>query len=194
MKSLAKWAACVLLVLPMTACDQPAELVPQEQPDAAGTAPPIALSGWVVNQAGLVRPEIERGLTHNLEQLARDVGPQFVIVTVNSLGGKPIEEYAQRLGNCWGLGSETDKDGLLLLVAPREGRARIEVGLGLEAVLTDEYASDVMAKQILPHFERGNMEEGIRQGASALIQKLRASQDRIYAQPPADGQGLTCND
>lgn len=183
----------MLLILPITAYAQQADPALQEPTNAATVFPPIALTGRIVDEAELISPKVERRLTSALALLERRVGPQFVIVTVNSLDGMPIEEYGQRLGNCWGIGSADRDDGLILLVAPNERKVRIEVGLGLEAVVTDEYAADVVKTRILPPFSRGEMELGIRQGADTLIRKLMDMRDQIYAQPPADRQGLTCN-
>jgi uncharacterized protein len=64
-------------------------------------------------------------------------GIQVVVATVNSLGGDEIEPYANALFRAWGLGEKSKNNGVLLLVAPKERKARIEVGYGLEGTLTD---------------------------------------------------------
>src|SRR5262245_61555844 len=76
----------------------------------------------------------------SLEALVRDVKQkttvQFAIVTVKSLDGKLIEDYAHELFEKWGIGKAELNNGVLLLVAPEQRRIRIEVGRGLEELLT----------------------------------------------------------
>jgi uncharacterized protein len=192
----ARWTALLLLILPVTASaelNDPTE--PPSAPTVARKLPPLLeLTGRVVDEADLISPEMESRLTRQQEKLEDDVGPQFVIVTVNSLQGQSVEEYTLRLGNCWGIGSAEHSDGLILLVAPNEGKARIEVGLGLEDILTDAYAAKVMSKDIVPYLAKGEMEKGISRGAETLMDKLISSQSRLYARPPRDFQGnVTCN-
>ena len=192
----ARWAALLLLILPATSSAQLTDPGgPSSAPAVSGKLPPLLnLTGRIVDEADLISPETETRLTLQLAELEHEVGPQFVIVTVNSLHGQSVEAYTLRLGNCWGIGSAGHSDGLILLVAPNEGKARIEVGLGLEDILTDAYSAKVMSKDILPYLAKGEMEEGINRGAKTLMHKLMSSRSRLYARPPRDFQGnVTCN-
>ena len=74
----------------------------------------------VVDQANLLRPEQELDLKSKSEALYAQTGRQFVVATVNSLEGRPIEEYGYRLGRHWRIGDEKRDDGVFLLVAPNE--------------------------------------------------------------------------
>jgi uncharacterized protein len=133
------------------------------------------LTGWVVDQADLLTPAQERGLAADLEKVEEEIGRQFVVVTVSSLQHRPILEYGVELGRHWGVGSEGRNDGLILLIAPAERQARIEVGLGLENRITDPYAAQVMREQIVPRFSDGDAAGGIIAGTSALIARLRST-------------------
>ena len=158
---------------------------------ACGTTAPAAagpdfpeLTGRVVDEADLLRPEQERQLAAASEALEREVGPQFVVVTVPTLQGYPILEYGVDLGRSWGIGSAERDDGIILPVAPSERKARIEVGYGLENRVTDPYANQVMQKRILPRFREGDMAGGIMAGSRALVERLRSRQsdEQIAAQ------------
>ena len=88
------------------------------------------LTGRVVDQANLLRPEQELDISNKSQTLEAQTGRQFVVATVNSLEGHPIEDYAYRLGRAWKLGDEKKDDGVLLLIAPNERKVWIATGYG----------------------------------------------------------------
>jgi uncharacterized protein len=89
----------------------------------------IALTGRVVDQAGIILPADEQRLTQQLARLERETTDQVVIVTLPSLNGEAIEKVGLALGNGWGIGQADTDNGVLLLVAPHDRKVRIEVGL-----------------------------------------------------------------
>jgi uncharacterized protein len=130
------------------------------------------LSGRVVDQAHLLQPAQEAALVAKLEKLEADTGDQLVVVTLDSLQGYEIEDYGYRLGRAWGIGSKEHDTGALLIVAPNERRVRIEVGYGLEPVLTDALSAQIIQNQILPAFRTGGFQRGITLGTDAIIAQL----------------------
>ena len=132
------------------------------------------LGGRVVDQANLLSPEQEAELTQRLEALEQASTRQLVVVTVSSLEGYEIEDYGYRLGRHWGIGQEGANNGAILLVAPNERRVRVEVGYGLEGILTDALSSQIINGQILPRFRDNDYPGGIMAGADAIIQQLQA--------------------
>ena len=130
------------------------------------------LTGRVVDRAEILGPEAEARLTEALAALERRTTDQLVIVTLPSLGGRPIEEYARTLGNHWGVGQADKDNGVLLVVVPAERRVRIEVGYGLGPILTNSRASEIIQRDILPPFRDQRMAEGIAAGAAAIIRTL----------------------
>lgn len=146
---------------------------------AAPTFPP--LSGRVVDEAQVLSPDVERDLTAKLENLETTTGRQLVVATVPSLQGYPIEDYGYQLGRTWGIG-EKDKDtGVILLVAPNERKVRIEVGYGLEPVLTDALSSVIIQSAILPKFRDGDLSGGVVAGTDALVEQLSLPADEAKA-------------
>jgi len=140
-------------------------------PAAAQTFP--ELTGRVVDSAELLSPEQEAQLTALSAEIETASSRQFVVATVPDLQGYPIEDFGYRLGREWGIGQSEANNGVILLVAPNERRVRIEVGYGLEPVIPDGYASQVINGTILPAFRDGDMGGGIVAGANEIAEQLR---------------------
>jgi uncharacterized protein len=137
---------------------------------APASAP--AKHDWVVDKAKILSAETIRLLTQQSVAHQRATTNQFVILTVDTLGGWSIEDYAKWIGNNWGIGQKSKNNGVLLLVAPNERRVRIAVGFGLENVLTDAVCQSIINNEILPYFKKGRVEEGVINGAHAIVQAL----------------------
>ena len=105
-------------------------------------------------------------LVQNFEQNSTT---QIAIVTLNSLENKSIEELSLEIARGYKLGQKEDNNGVLLVVAPNEKKVRIEVGYGLEGVLTDAAASEIINSVMIPEFKNGNMSEGVKEGVLAII-------------------------
>jgi uncharacterized protein len=91
---------------------------------------------------------------------------------VNSLQDQEIEDYGYQLGRAWGIGQKENDNGALLIVAPNERKVRVEVGYGLEPILTDAFSSQVLRDDILPSFRDGDYQAGVVKGVDALIAQL----------------------
>lgn len=131
-----------------------------------------ALTGRVVDGANILPPDIESQLTAKLAGLETQSRRQLVVVTLPGLQGYEISDYGYRLGRHWGIGDKGRNDGALLIVAPTERKVRIEVGYGLEPVLTDGLSHLIIQNDILPRFKAGDMPGGIVAGADAIIRQL----------------------
>lgn len=132
-----------------------------------------SLSGRVVDQARLLSDTREAEITARLEALEADTNDQLVVVTVDSLQDLEIEEYGYQLGRAWGIGQEGEDNGVLLIIAPNERKVRIEVGYGLEPILTDALSNQIIQNEILPPFREGGFERGITAGVDAIDTQLR---------------------
>jgi uncharacterized protein len=141
-------------------------------PAAAVDFPP--LTGRVVDQANLLSPEQEAALTRKLEALEQATSRQLVVVTVPDIGDSTIEDYGYQLGRHWGIGQSEANNGVLLIVAVQQRKVRIEVGYGLEGILTDALSSQIIRDDILPRFRAGDFPGGIEAGADAIIAQLQA--------------------
>ena len=143
-------------------------------PAAAQGGPELpSLTGRVVDRADLLSPATETALTTKLEALERDTTDQVVVVTVPDLQGREIEDYGYQLGRAWGIGQSGKNNGVILLIARDERRVRIEVGYGLEPVLTDALSALIIHNEILPALREGSFDRGVTNGVEAIDQQLR---------------------
>jgi uncharacterized protein len=163
----------LLMVLTAACSDGQATSQPRPSSDVQQLAtiaqPNIALTGRVTDAAHILDDAREASLSRRLEQLERKTGHQMVVVTVPTLGGQDVAAFTRALGNAWGIGRAKQDDGVILLVAPNERKARIAVGYGLEKTLPNAVCDKIMGDQILPRFRAGDLPGGIEAGASALI-------------------------
>jgi len=130
------------------------------------------LTGRVVDNAHILKPNTITQLDTLLENYERGTTNQVVVVTLPSLQGYPIEDFGYQLGRYWKIGQAGKDNGVILVVAPKEHKVRIEVGYGLEPVLTDAISSTIIQGIILPDFRRGQLEQGVVDGTQAVVKVL----------------------
>jgi uncharacterized protein len=155
-------------------------------PALAQTYPP--LSGRVVDQADLLNPQQEAELSAKLEALERASTRQLVVLTVPDLQGREIEDYGVGLGRAWRIGQQGANNGAVLIVAVQERKMRIEVGYGLEGILTDALSSQIINRDIRPRFRDGDFPGGINAGVDAIIEQLQAPPEAAEARVRAAAQ------
>jgi uncharacterized protein len=131
-----------------------------------------ALTGRVVDEAGLMDAATRTALIEQLAGLEQKTTDQLVVVTLKSLQGTSIEDYGYQLGRHWQIGQKDKSNGVLLIVAPNERKVRIEVGYGLEGTLTDAVTKLIIESSILPRFKVADFTGGIKRGVEDIIQVL----------------------
>src|SRR3954447_1807579 len=143
-----------LLVLPALALDFP------------------ALSGRMVDDAGVLDEGTRAALTQKLAEFEARTTDQFVVVTLKSLQGTSIEDFGVELGRHWQIGQKDKNNGVLLIVAPSDRRVRIEVGYGLEGAPTDAVSRLIIENGITPRFRAGDFAGGITRGVDDIVSVL----------------------
>ncbi|WAM35036.1 TPM domain-containing protein [Caldicellulosiruptor morganii] len=123
---------------------------------------------YVFDCANLIDDSDEEEMRALAKELDQKTQAQLVAVTVETLGGKTIEEYALELFRKWGIGDKEKNNGVLILVnrenllAGKKGRIRIEVGYGLEGAITDGKAGRILDDYAIPAFEKKEYSKGIK--------------------------------
>lgn len=145
-------------------------------PARAQSFPP--LTGRVVDAAHVLPAEVATRIEAKLAALEQQSKRQLVVATVADLQDYEIADYANRLFREWKLGDKARNDGVLLLIAPKERKLRIEVGYGMEGIVTDGLSFLIIRDQITPKFKAGDMPGGIEAGADALIRHLQLPEDQ----------------
>jgi uncharacterized protein len=148
-----------------------------------------ALTGRVVDEAGILSPAARSELDAQLAAHEKATTNQVVVVTLKSLQGDDIADYGYQLGRHWGIGQKGKNNGVLLIVAPNERKLRIEVGYGLEGVLTDAESRIIIERVIKPYFKQGQYEQGVRAGVGAILGALGGEFQAPPAPTAAGGEG-----
>ena len=168
------WAAALVLLMALAGAARAAE---PSYP---------ALTGRVVDEAGVLSASTKSGLTQMLADFERSSGgTQVVVVTLKSLQGLAIEDFGFQLGRHWGIGQKDKNTGALLIVAPAEHKVRIEVGYGLEGTLTDALSRTIIERDIVPAFKRGDLNGGVLAGTADIIRVLGGDAKAVAAPPAA---------
>lgn len=160
----------MMMLLPQLAC---ALEVPQ-------------LRGRVNDYANMLSPGSAERLEQVLADFERSDSTQIVVLTINSLEGESLEGYSIKVAEAWQIGRTKLDNGVILLIAKQERKIRIEVGLGLEGVLTDLVSGRIIRGDMSPHFRKNDFDTGITAGVSSVMQVVRGE---YQAQPRDLKQG-----
>ncbi|MBI5228363.1 TPM domain-containing protein [Candidatus Micrarchaeota archaeon] len=126
--------------------------------------------GYVNDYANIIDSSTELELEQMISDFEKNNSVEIAVVTVSDLQGTDIETYAVELFKKWGIGKKKEDNGVLLLIAVKERKVRIEVGYGLEYILTDLKTKEVIDNVIVPDFKEENYDDGIYYGVLAITQ------------------------
>ncbi len=133
---------------------------------------------YVVDLAGIVDDGVERRLNGFLKELEQKTSAQVIVLTVNSLEGESIDEFAITLAHdTWKLGQKGKDNGVLLLVVPNDKKYRFEIGYGLEGVLPDSLVGSIGRDYLVPYFRKGDYSTGIYAATLALVNEVASNAD-----------------
>lgn len=153
-------------------------------PASALDVPP--LTGRVVDVSHVLPKSTVELLTTQLAAHEAQSSNQVAVLIIPSLEGEPLEEFSHRVATTWKLGQKGTDNGALLLVAIQERKVRIEVGYGLEGVLTDARSAQIIRHEIVPRFRAGDIPAGVAGGISAILKTIegtyRASEKAVPRQ------------
>lgn len=148
---------------------------------------------WVVDAAGVLDAAQRDRLNRQIDDLERDTGAEIAVVILRRTVDATPKEYATELLNRWGVGKRDADNGVLMLIALEERRIEIEVGYGLEPILTDAAVGEILDREVVPRFRAGNIADGIRAGVQALAQRIRAAQTGGAYEPTPTPTGEPSN-
>ena len=154
---------------------------------ASAEIPVPPLRARVTDAADLLPPAAEARVEAALADFERETAHQVAVLTVPTTGGEPIEAFALRVVESWKLGQRGLDNGLLLVVAAQDRRARVEVGYGLEGAVPDAVAKRVLEDVMFPRFRAGDPAGGIEAGVQALLQAARGEVVRFERRPARGG-------
>jgi uncharacterized protein len=137
---------------------------------------------WVRDEANVLSPGVAGQLEAALKAHRDSTSNQIAVYIIPSLDGDDIDSYANRVFNAWKLGKADKDNGALFLISITDKLMRIEVGQGLEGVLTDAQSSRINRNQVAPRFRVGDYDGGVVQGVGAIIQTIAGTY--VNEEPP----------
>ncbi|WP_019946487.1 TPM domain-containing protein [Hymenobacter aerophilus] len=160
---------------------------------AAQNVPPRPNPPRLVNDlAGMLRPDEVAQLERKLVAYNDSTSSQIAVVTVPSLGDYDIFDYAQKLYQAWGIGQKSNNNGVLLLVAKQERKARIHTGYGLEGAIPDAISKRIISNTIVPAFKQERYYNGLDRATDQLISLAQGeykADQTTRQRAPADDSG-----
>lgn len=155
---------------------------------AALDVPP--LTGRIVDLAHVLPNSTTESLTAQLTAHETQSSNQVAVLIVPSLEGEPLEEFSHRVATTWKLGQKGTDNGVLLLVAMKERKVRIEVGYGLEGVLTDIRSAHIIRNEIVPRFRAGDIPGGVTGGINAIVKTIEGTYQASEKAVPREGKDI----
>jgi uncharacterized protein len=156
---------------------------------AAQAAPSFpALTGRVVDGAGILSQGAQDKLTALLAEHETQTGNQVVVVTVKSLQDYDVQDYGVQLGRAWGIGQKGKNNGVVVVVAPNEHKVGIETGYGMEGDLTDAQSKLIIENAMLPFFKKGDYDSGVLAGTVQVLQALGGKPTGIESIPQPESR------
>ena len=149
------------------------------------------IAGPVNDRAGVMSESERTELTAYLSDVNAQTGVQIAVLTVKSLEGDSIESYSMKVAEKWKLGQADKDNGALLVVAIDDRALRIEVGYGLEPVLTDAKSGLIIRNKIVPWFKSGNYGEGIIDGAKTIAAIATGNEQTAMENGTGDGEAAS---
>ncbi len=148
-------------------------------------SPPADL--YVLDQASVMSSETRSLIISTSRDLASQTKAQVVVVTLNTLNDQVLEEVSLTILREWGIGDKQLNNGVLILLIPSEHKSRIEVGYGLEGILTDGKTGRIQDEYMLPYYKQEQYDLGLRNGYLAVVQEV-AQEYNITLAPSQDYQ------
>lgn len=137
------------------------------------------LTSPIVDNANLISDGVEQNINNQLEDLSDSTGIQLAVLTIPTLEGEVLESYSMKVAETWELGSAEKDTGVLLLIALEERSIRIEVGYGLEGVLTDTRCGLIIRNVIAPEFRNGNYQAGIVNAVNNMVGLVKGDESLV---------------
>ncbi len=139
---------------------------------AAGTAGSPETSpqpvGAVNDFAGIASPEMRAKMEDLSREVLQKTGVAVVVAVLETIGGVDVNDYANRLYAAWGIGKKGEDRGVLILLAVRERRIRIETGYGVEGILPDGLAGEILDRYAIPYLKKNDFSSGLYNALAAV--------------------------
>jgi uncharacterized protein len=151
---------------------------------ASTPQPPAIPRDYIVDLAGVIPGEVQTRLNSYLRELEQKTTAQVLVLTVQSLDGQSIEEFAFTTKEQWKLGQKGKDNGVLIVVAVKDRKYRLEIGYGLESVLPDSLVGSIGREYLVPYFRKGDYGAGVYAAALVVANTIAAHEGVEIADMP----------
>lgn len=144
---------------------------------------------FVSDPGNMLSPEVKDAVNRRLWELRQSTSVEAVVAIPPSIGDTPIEDWSEQLFTSWGIGKKDKDNGVLLVIAPEQRRARIQTGYGVEGVLPDISCKNIINNEIVPNMRNGNLDAAVADATQKIAgalsdptvaEELRSSQPDNY--------------
>lgn len=139
---------------------------------------PAVPPDYVVDLAGILDPDMEFALDGYLHELEQKTSAHVVVLTLDTLYGQDINSYSLQIAKRWKLGQKGKDNGLLIVFAMKERKYRIEVGYGLEGILSNGRVESIGREAIVPYFKNGEYPKGVAEAVMAIAGVIAKAQGK----------------
>ena len=143
----------------------------------------------ILDQANLIDAASKQKINQLLAGHEKASSNQVIVVTLKDLQGYSVEQAGVEMGRAWGVGQKEQDNGIVLILAQAERKVRIEVGYGLEGVMTDAVSATIIQEYILPRFKTGDFSGGLLVGTQAIVAALGVEVIAPVAKSRKSGDG-----
>lgn len=126
-------------------------------------------AGLVFDYAHMLTPEQTLNIENQLVQFEKQTSNEITLITVDTLGGLDVSEFANEIGRKWNIGKESKKNGLILLASLKDRKVNISPGYGLSGALPDVICNRIIRENIVPHFKSQNYYQGFSEAISRIM-------------------------
>ncbi|MCX5643427.1 MAG: TPM domain-containing protein [Phycisphaerae bacterium] len=145
---------------------------------------------YVEDQAKVINANHRQALLGLLQELEQKTGIQYIILTIDTTGGLPIEQFTIELLNQWKLGQKGKDNGVLFTLALKDRTYRFDIGYGLEGVITDAAAGQIGRDVLVPYLKQGQYSQGIYEANLRVIRRLAGNDKAPLAARPNPPRGV----
>jgi uncharacterized protein len=150
---------------------------------------PPAPTQWVIDGAGFISAQASEALNRKLQAYERATGHQVIVWIGDSTGDAALEDWTIRAFEKWHVGRKELDDGVILFIFAADRKIRIEVGYGLESVLTDARASEIIRNDIAPRLRAGDKDGAVTAGVDSILAAIGGQGARGASTSTAPGAG-----
>lgn len=139
--------------------------------------------------ADMLTPDEEQALEQKLINYNDTTSTQIAVVTITSIGGYDINQYATQLGEKWGVGGKKNDNGLIILIAKDERKVAIQTGYGMEAIVPDAIAKRITERTLKPNFQQGDYYKGLNDATNLIISLASGEYQADPSAANGEGEG-----